>query len=54
MKNNELVNVKKNCTDDDIAYVLEELFLKEVVEVVKGLAQTSILNYYHRAMRVYP
>lgn len=47
MKNNELVNVKKNCTDDDIAYVLEELFLKEVVEVVKGLAQTSILKLPH-------
>jgi hypothetical protein len=47
MKNTELVNMKKNCTDDDVAYVLEELFLKEVVEVVKGLAQTSILKLPH-------
>lgn len=47
MKNNELLNMKKNCTDDDVAYVLEELFLKEVVEVVKGLAQTSILKLPH-------
>jgi hypothetical protein len=48
MKNNELVNMKKNCTtDDDVAYVLEELFLIEVVGVVKGLAHTSILKLPH-------
>ena len=48
MRNAELSSMKKNCTtDDDVAYVLEELFLKEVVEVVKRLAQHSILKLPH-------
>lgn len=48
MKNNELLNEKKNVlSDEDFTHILEELFLNEILDVVKGLAQMSILKLPH-------
>ena len=48
MKNNDLLNEKKKVlSEDDFTHLLEQLFLDEIIEVVKGLAQMSILKLPH-------